>query len=90
MDDDDLRVGEGDAVIDGLDGGIVPAADFAEVDAGEDFGGEAEVLGDIVEIVDRDYGADGGGELEGFCWHRSQLGRRERNVGCGEGDLLLA
>jgi len=89
MDDDDFGIGEGDTVVDGADGGVVPPADLTEVDAGEDVWGKAEVLANPGQMVYGDDGADGGRELEYLDGHLGHIGRGEGNVGGGEGDLFI-
>ncbi len=89
MDYDDLGVGEGDATVDGADGGVVPLADLAEVDAGEDLRSKAEILADLRKMVDGDDGADDGRELKDFAWHLGHVGIGEWNVRGSEGDLLV-
>ncbi len=89
MDDDDLGVGEVDAAVDGADGGVIPLADFAEEDAGEDLGGELEILASLREMVDGDDSADDGGELEQFDGHLGHVEIGERNIGGREGDLSV-
>src|SRR5580692_9218450 len=89
MNDDDVGVGKGDAAIDGADGGVVPFADLAEVDAGEDVGGEAEVRASLRKMVDGDDGSDDGGELEELYGHLRHVGVGERDVRGCEGDLVV-
>ncbi len=89
MDDDDFCVGKGDAVIEFADGGVVPLADLAEIDAGENLRREAEVLTSLRKMVDGDDGADDGRELEYFDGHLGHVSIRERDVGGGEGDLVV-
>src|SRR5215469_13615164 len=89
MDDDDLGIGEVDAAIDCTNGRVVPLADLAEVDAGENLGGETEVLAGARQMVDGDDGPDDGRELEYFDGHLGHVGIGEGNVGGRQGDFLV-
>lgn len=89
MEDDDVGVGEGDAVVELADGGVVPLADFTEVDTGENFGCEVQVLAGLRQMVDWDDGSDDRGELEQLDGHLGHVGVGQWNVRGCDGDLVV-
>ena len=87
VDDGDRPVGQGDARVELLDGGVVPLGDLAQVDVGEDGAGELELAGrDPLDVHHRHHAAHDHREL-----HQAglvQLGGLERLVGGAEVDGL--
>ena len=88
--DNDLAIGQGDVAIDGGDPGVVPAADFAQVDVGENIGGKVKIGASVGQIVDWHYRPKDGGELEHGSGHRSHLHGGQGNVRCCKGKFPLA